>query len=132
MCRERRVNLFLVTVPLLKSCIYWRSSFIIPGYHYNPPVFTNHFTWCHDVPIKNSALWPTTGHLRRATISPLCSPEVGELRNKIRNANCIFTLTFLICSVARRPPASEDGWIVALSLMATFLAAEQILFMATS
>ena len=37
-------------VSLLKSCNYWRSCFLISGYHYNPHVFTGQWAWCHHVP----------------------------------------------------------------------------------
>ena len=61
-----------VTVSLLKSCIYWRSCFLIPGYHYNPPVFTDHFTWCHNVTIKFFLLYgQKSGHLRQSNHPPL-------------------------------------------------------------
>ena len=39
---EKQILSVLNPVALLKSCNYWRSCFLIPGFHYDPHVFTEH------------------------------------------------------------------------------------------
>ena len=73
---------------LLKSCNYWRSCFLISGYHYNPHVFTGHWARCHHVPIIFFLFYDQKSvHLRQSNQPPL-PLKVGDV-NLFKLALCL-------------------------------------------